>query len=989
MKKILLLVMLAAPLVAGAQQVEKLQKKVSKGDAEAMLELADYYQAGYGVPVDTAQALSLYRQAEALGSAEAKAHIGRLMLYFSPLGHDSVECYRLSKAAADGGSPYGIYRLAICYLDGIGVKRDYDRAHALMEQAMEKDCPEAYALVGRGYLVGQYGYGHDVEKSYKYLKKGSEGCCGSKYALMAQYYLVTGDMKAAVKWLEKGKEAGNVMSFARYAMCMENGWGMPVDEPGALAEYRRLKEKFHGNSDYKMMEANLLVSAKDPALRDPELALRLYEEVGNEPFRSNYDFIASSYIFGDFTPVDTAMAYRYWLRGMRKKDAGSMINLARYHVSNDNTDSAVYYLEMAYENESENAAGMLAGFYYERDRSLAMRYLQQAADWGSEEARVALGQMYMEENDYEKAMECFDKAIANCHYDAYLPKAELSLLGGGEKAYLNLLEEGGEKGSSRCYGVLGEYYDNNGDYKKAVKYYALSDSPQADFQMARLYLGGAFDTTEATMLKGRQLLKRAAYAGNRDGMYWLGYYYMQEQQRDSANHYFNALAEQGDGLALMQMAIAYEHGRGVEPDTAVAMDYYLRAGQAGVSEGYAFLGDFYRNGTSTIVPDSARALEYYRMGAELPGDNAAALYYVGDSYLRGIGVKKDTAAALAYFREAAGKGSYRSMALVGDYFEYGWGGLPADGDSAIHYYYAASQGDDPRGDYMVGAYLYDNENYELALRYFASAANNGNKDAYVSYAQAMLTGSGMEADPVQACDMLEQLTSVTTDGRAQRLLALACLNGYGRQADTALALRYLDTAIACGNTSAMMFLGNLYAEGEVVPRDTVRCVELYNQAVAHGSVTAMLRLGASHKEGSVAPKDDKRAAELYQMAAERGSLEGLCRLGLCYEEGEGVILNSRKAYNLYMQAADKGSTYGMFLVAMCYVEGVYVKEDMEQAARWMLKGAEAGDVRCAYFIGQMYAKGEGVKKNKKEARKWLTVAAENGIEAAEQLLREL
>ena len=90
-----------------------------------------------------------------------------------------------------------------------------------------------------------------------------------------------------------------------------------------------------------------------------------------------------------------------------------------------------------------------------------------------------------------------------------------------------------------------------------------------------------------------------------------------------------------------------------------------------------------------------------------------------------------------------------------------------------------------------------------------------------------------------------------------------------------------------------------------------------------------------------------------------------------------------------MQAADRGSSFGMFLVAMCYAEGVYVKEDMEQAAQWFLKGAEAGSVRCCYFIGKMYATGEGVKKNKKEAKKWLTIAAQNGIDAAEQILREL
>ncbi len=990
MKKTLLLVMLALPLVAGAQQVEKLQKKVAAGDVNAMLELADYYQAGYGVKVDSAKALELYRKADAMGNAEAKAHIGRFSLYYSALGHDSVACYRLCKASADAGSAYGVYRLAVCYIDGIGVKRDFTQAHALFGRAMEMGSPEAYGMVGRGYLYGQYGYACDVEKSFQYLKKSSEGPCGGKYSMMAAYYLIKGDNKAAVKWFEKGKAVGNVAAMAGYAHYLENGWGMPIDERAALAEYRRLKEKFYGDPDYKLMEANLLVSAFDTTLRDYKRAYQLYEEIGDQPFLPNYDAIGTSYIYGTFTSIDSTKAYHYWLRGARKKDVKSMIHLAQYHDILDNSDSVDYYLKMAYEQESEDAAQMLAGRCYETDSELAKRYVHQAADWGSREALVGLGEIYVNDNEMDKAIECFDRAIANGYYDAYYNKANVVANKQEDVSQaIKLLEEGGKKGSGLCYLTLGRYYENIEKYKKSVKYYELAKSPQADFQMSRLYIGGAFDTTEATRLKGMQLLQRSAYAGNRDGMYWLGYYYQKEEKRDSALYYFNLLADQGDGLSLMQLAIAYEHGRGVEPDTAKAMDYYQKAGDAGVSDGYAFLGDFYRNGTSTLVTDSVKAFGYYQQAAAIPDDNAAGLYYVADSYLRGIGTAKDTAAALPFLQQAAAKGSYRSMGVIGDYFNYGWANVPFDGDSALYYYFEASKGDDPRGDYMIGTWLFDQKAYDKGLEYIVSAANNGNPDAYVSYALALTFGLGMEANPSEGYAMLKELAPHNNDGRAYRILSVACFNGIGHEVDTAQAIVYLDSAATFGNVDAMMTLGGLYAMGSGVERDTVKTLEYYNRAVAAGSTKAMLRLAGSHQSGEIVPLDKKRAAELYQMAANRGNLEAMCRLGLCYEEGEGVILNSRKAYNLYTQAADRGSAYGMYLVAMCYAEGVYVKEDMEQAAQWFLKGAEAGNVRCCYFIGQLYANGEGVKKNKKEAKKWLTVAAENGIEAAEQALREL
>ena len=998
MKKILITLMLLAPLVCFGQQVEKLQKKVAKGDTEAMRELATHYETGYGLPVDTAKALELYRQADAAGNKDAKGDLSRLTLYYSALGHDSTECYRLAKASADAGSPYGTYRLGICYLEGVGVKKDVQRFKELNEKAIAMGSEEALTLKGRLLLSGSTAYPHDVQQAFQCLKKLKGGTCHSqKYSLMATYYMMTGDEKTAVKTLQKGISSGEtacIMALPRYQAA---GMGMSQDERAALAEYRRLKEKYHGDVLYKMYEARLLAYATDTTLRDKALALRLFEEIGDEPEYENYDFIATSYIYGEFTPVDTAMAVRYWHRGARKKDVASINNLCRYFSIKGNADSIEYYNKLAYELESTQAAGYYAMKAAEaEDYQTALRYALQGADWGDEELRVSAGRTYLDMGDVDNARRCFHMAVANGNNDAYVFLAVMSRqIDGNDKQAVKFLEEGGRKGSSDCWLTLGSYYESleKPNYRKAAECYEKTTVPQADYQLGRLCINGSLDTLPATLARGHQLLLRSAQAGDRDGMYALGYTYQQgiacEQNLDSALYWFRQLADQNDGVALMQLAIAYEHGRGVEPDTALAMQYYLRAGEAGISDGYAYLGDFYRNGTSTVKADSARAFELYQMAAAIEDDNAAGLYYVGDSYLRGIGVEKDTLSALPYFRDAAKVGSYRSMAVIGDYYNYGWPGVERSGDTALAYYYEASKGDDPRGDYMMGRYLWTQEAYPQAWSYLSSAASNGSREAYVQCGLALLIGAGVDADPEAGYSMLSDVAPVDEEGRAYYFLSQARLYGIGCEADTALSLRYLDSSAAMGNADAMMEIGNNYASGELVPRDTVKTLEWYNRAVATGSTTAMRRLAGSHQSGEIVPLDKKRAAELYQMAADRGDLEALCRLGLCYEEGEGVILNSRKAYNLYMQAADRGSTYGIFLVAMCYVEGVYVKEDMEQAAQWFLKGAEAGDVRCSYYIGQLYAKGEGVKKNKKEAKRWLSVAAEAGMEAAEQALREL
>ena len=426
------------------------------------------------------------------------------------------------------------------------------------------------------------------------------------------------------------------------------------------------------------------------------------------------------------------------------------------------------------------------------------------------------------------------------------------------------------------------------------------------------------------------------------------------------------------------------------PDTAIAMSYYEMAGDAGVSVGYTYLGDLYLHGTTTMAPDDTMAYRSYMSAASSYDDNSMGCLRVAKCLLNGIGVEIDTAMALVYAQEAADGGSHEAMSIMGDALYYGWNGITSDKDSAYQYYFLASQGDDPRGDYMIGDLLFDEGMYEQSLQYILSAVRNGSVDALVAYGRALWIGAGIEEKPEMACDILENAAPQNKSGMAHFLLGYAYLAGHGRTVDVDKALVYFDTAITRGNVNAMLELGSQYLSGDILPRDTVKGIEYYERAVKTGSTKAMMRLGSGLYSGEEGfPHDAKRAAELFQMAADHGNLEGLCRLGLCYEEGEGVILNSRKAYNLYLEAAERGSSYGMFLVAMCYAEGVYVKEDPAQAAEWMLKGAEAGDVRCAYYIGMMYAKGEGVKKDKREAKRWLTVAAENGVEAAEQELKNL
>lgn len=988
MKRLVMVMLLALPLIGSAQQAAKLQKKADGGDTKAMLELAFCYERGHGVAVDSAKALSLIQKATDMGDADAKGHLARYYLYYSTLGYDTLSHLRLAKESAAAGSGYGMTRVGICYERGLGVEKDYEKSAEWYNKAMAKGDALAYSIVAENYMFGSGGYEHDVETGAKMAQKIPEGLSAQrKYEMLAYYCLQKRDNKGCWKWLNKGIANDNIYALIEAARYRAAGWGMEKDEKGALAEMEKLLKKYPGNQSVQLGYLWLL-NAVDPSLCDTALCMRLALET------EEYESIGTSYYFGNYTERDTAKALYYWQKGVDAGDADAMMQMFGWYMDQGDEKKAEYYIEMAYEKESPRAA-MVKGYQADQmdENITAISYYLQAADWGEEEGRVNAGKLWAYLEQYDKAYACFDRAIANFETSAWYWKAALQA--SEMKNYNKTLEEGVKHGCEECAIALGNMIleSDKPNYKKAADYYMKADNGDGYQKVARLYIEGLIgDMSESDMQKAKQLLIKSAKMGDLDGMYNLAWIYGNEDfgtpKMDSVYYWNMRLADAGDTRGTMGVALCYETGRGVEPDTMKAIDWYLKAGEQGSSNGYAFAADFYMNGLG-VPEDEVRAFTYDKMGASIHDGNYGALIRLAACYLGGYGTEKDTAAAIPILREAADMGSYKSCAILGDLFYSGLGGLEKNIDSATAYYYRASQGDEPRGDYMMGRLLCEWGNYSSALEFLTSAANNGSLDAYVAIAECLLNGNGVDANPEAAYSMFRQAADSYHHPQAYTMLGVMHYLGSGCQRDTALAYRYTDTAASMGNTHAMRNMGVFTGQGMACERDTVEAIKWFERAANAGDIKAMIVLAESHEEGEWAEQDMNKAAYWYQRAADNGNLKAIWRLGLCYEEGEGVILNSQRAYQLYMQAAEGGSEMGMYLVARCYSNGTYVSENDEKAAEWYLKAAENGHLASCYIIGMMYAQGEGVKKNNKEAKKWLTIAAENGIEAAEEALKNL
>ncbi len=1000
------------PAILWAQQIEKLQKGISQNDTKSMITLADRYQCGWGVAVDSTKAYSLYQKAMELGDADAKAHVARYLLYYSGIQRDTAQALRLCQQSADEGSLYGLYRLGSAYLNGYGVACDTAKAYKLMIQAAEGGDPAAMGYMASAYYYGFPGNEPDKDKGISYaLKADAAGESYRNDLLFIYYYFDCNDSKKAWKYLNRGIEQCKLYCMTRNVINHHYGDGVAVDDAKALqlleeidqkygprAHTEYLKGCFHSKSD------NPLINNKQQAIANFNRSLQLDPE-----YSSPYIALGKAYLYGTLFDTDEAKALENFEKAFAiDKDATAAFFLGQMYLqgvgTEEDDEKGVAYLLESYKQYNIDAALALFDIFYSgyndipADPQRALAYEKKPADWGSTDALVLLGRIAVgENNNPEEGTKYFNEAIAKGNYEGYYHLAVLEEQKENYKQALRYLETGAKKGNETCNSVLGRLYKEGSEplkikqnAKKAEQYYIAANTPSGRYEQSMLYLNGLVGSqSETDINKGLSLLKQAAQEGDRDAIYWYAYCFETgtyvDVNYDTAFYYYKIMADHNDPEGLFKMGLFYELGDGVELDSVKSIDYYTQAANQGMADAMCYLGDFYRIGR--FVPcDSAKAFEYYLQAAQSENGNAMGTYYVGRSYLEGCGVPKDTLQAMAYLKEAADMGVGNAAARLGDMFYYG-NFVNQDVDSALTYYLKGSKDNNAACNYMLGKYLIDNDAYyEKAVEYLYYAAKKGHLEATLLFAQCEQNGVGIEADPEDAYLIYENVARRTGNGEAYLHMGVARFQGVGCAQDYALAKTYFDTAAMDSNSDALFNLGICYANGVGCEQDTVLAMNYFKQAAELDNTRALNLLGQCYQEGDGVPEDKALAVSYFERSAAQGSTDALCELGLCYEEGEGVVLNSQKAFEYYTKAAEAGSARGCFMVANCYASGIYVREDMAKAATWYEKAAERGHLIAMYNLAMMYEKGDGVEQNKKLAKKWLKLAADNGYEPAQQKL---
>ena len=272
-----------------------------------------------------------------------------------------------------------------------------------------------------------------------------------------------------------------------------------------------------------------------------------------------------------------------------------------------------------------------------------------------------------------------------------------------------------------------------------------------------------------------------------------------------------------------------------------------------------------------VPRDAAQAMAWLRKDAE-QGD-ASAQFELGLMYVKGKVVPRDAAQAVAWFRKAAEQGDASAQRSLGVMYEAG-DGVRSDAAQAV--------------------------------AWFRQAAEQGDVIAQLNLIRIYLNGEGVPRDAAQAAAWCRKAAE-QGNAYAQSILGLMYLEGEVVPKDAGQALVWSRKAAEQGNALAQGNLGMIYVKGEGVPKDAAQAVAWFRKAAEQGVASAQYNLGVMYVNGEGIPKDVARAAAWFRKAAEQGNASAQYNLGLMYLKGEGVPRDERSAYFWWLLASAGGN----------------------------------------------------------------------------------
>ena len=293
------------------------------------------------------------------------------------------------------------------------------------------------------------------------------------------------------------------------------------------------------------------------------------------------------------------------------------------------------------------------GFDYEYgitktvDRTLADKFLKEAADLGHADALFFLAMNAVESGDLEQARAYADSAIELGNMAGKYILGEISeqeYLGDSEELYkagFKALKEKVEQGDLHYSNVLGYAYrfgiGTEENIKQAIKVFTPSSEQGNAMSLGHL---SEIYLEQDKIEKAKPLMLKAAEKNNDMAQYNLAYNIYETGSEESL-YWLNKAAENNNLQAIMYLAIYYQ-----DKDIKKAIYYYQKGAELNNSRAMLELSYLYENGEG-VEKDDKKAVELLEEAFRL--QNLEAMNELSIRYLEGRGVERNYEMAEALF----------------------------------------------------------------------------------------------------------------------------------------------------------------------------------------------------------------------------------------------------------------------------------------------------------------------------------------------------
>ena len=457
------------------------------------------------------------------------------------------------------------------------------------------------------------------------------------------------------------------------------------------------------------------------------------------------------------------------------------------------------------------------------------------------------------------------------------------------------------------------------------------------YQLARKHLYGS-EQGKSDFQKAFKGFLLEAQAGNAMAMHDLGRMYAdglgREHDADAADQWYREAliafhaAEKKKSTPYLQYRIGkmYAAGLGTEQNYEQAAAWYLKAvGQEHKYAQYSLAGLYYRG--QGVEQSFEKAFVLYRSSAAQ--DNPYAQYELGNMYRDGIGTDRNEDAAKLNLELAF--------------------------DSFVR---MEEKSHDDKLQYRIGHMLYTGtgvkKDVAAAVIYFEAAAKLGNMNAgYMLGKIGLETGTG---DPQEWIDWIKKAADAG-NANAEYALAKIYRDGIHVKKDMSQAIQFFEQAAEKQNEYAMYQLGRLYLKEDAC-KDIGLAVKWLTAAADLNNSYAQYALAKLYQEGEEVPVNLEKAIELYTLSANQKNEYAAYQLGKLYLSGKEVEKDIEKAIHWLTESAEQGNQFAQYALGKLYFYDNDVERDKEKSLFWLSASAAQGNIYAQYLINNIHLYGE-------------------------------